>query len=448
MNIKMKISKLLWAASLMALGSLPTTQAQEPPSTTPAVERTGLRGALGQHIYLSPMFSYTFASGHRDTKNGIGGAFSIGREVVPDLYAEVSVFYTRYESDSGSGSSSILAGGLSLLAFPFAAVPNLFGVAGFHYGYGRSSLPAVAPMNGQPQQAKQDSNRGTVDLGLGYLIGPIGFLNNGGLRLEARGRLDQVPAGPVKRFIEPVLSAGLLIPIGSAEPPAAPVAVAQVVPVAVDTDGDGVYDDSDQCPGTPPGTKVDAVGCPLAVPPPLVKLICDDPAARKGKVLSLAGCGQGDKIVLKGVNFDFDKSTLTAKATTILDDVASGMGDWQQVLIELGGYTDSRGSDAYNQKLSEARVKSVQVYLGGKGITEDRISAKGFGEVNPVASNDTDEGRELNRRVELTILGAGDGTAVSTADAAPVEGAGETDAGATPEVLAPEEAATDPAIVP
>ena len=87
-----------------------------------------------------------------------------------------------------------------------------------------------------------------------------------------------------------------------------------------------------------------------------------------------------------------------------LDRILPYFEKFPDLRIELSGHTDSVGSDAANQKLSEARAESVRAYLIQKGISIDKIEAVGYGESSPVASNDTDEGRQLNRRVEFKIL--------------------------------------------
>ncbi|MBP2652313.1 MAG: OmpA family protein [Firmicutes bacterium] len=110
-----------------------------------------------------------------------------------------------------------------------------------------------------------------------------------------------------------------------------------------------------------------------------------------------------EKIVLKGVNFDFDKDTLQPQAYPILNKVitlANQHPDWDFVLI---GHTDSIGSDEYNMDLSLRRVKTVQYYLIGQGITENRLTLEAKGEREPIATNDTAEGRAENRRVEIFI---------------------------------------------
>jgi outer membrane protein OmpA-like peptidoglycan-associated protein len=149
----------------------------------------------------------------------------------------------------------------------------------------------------------------------------------------------------------------------------------------IDSDGDGVCDGIDKCPGTPAGTKVDATGCPL--PPPFM------PTAT---------------LVLKGVNFDSDKAHLTPESLTILDGVATGLKDWPDIRVEIGGHCDSSGGHAHNMKLSDERANAVYQYLLSKGIAANRMTTKGYGETKPIADNKTAEGRALNRRVELTKL--------------------------------------------
>jgi outer membrane protein OmpA-like peptidoglycan-associated protein len=109
------------------------------------------------------------------------------------------------------------------------------------------------------------------------------------------------------------------------------------------------------------------------------------------------------KIVLRGVNFDFDKATIRKDAAQILDEAASTLKEEGSVAVVVVGHTDSRGTDAYNQRLSERRADAVASYLIKKGVAASRLSTKGMGESQPVASNDTDEGRAQNRRVELLV---------------------------------------------
>jgi outer membrane protein OmpA-like peptidoglycan-associated protein len=88
----------------------------------------------------------------------------------------------------------------------------------------------------------------------------------------------------------------------------------------------------------------------------------------------------------------------------VLDTVAATLGEYNKTVIEVAGHTDSVGSDTYNQQLSERRANGVAAYLSGHGVDRTRIVTIGAGELHPVATNDTDEGRAQNRRVEITIV--------------------------------------------
>jgi OOP family OmpA-OmpF porin len=111
----------------------------------------------------------------------------------------------------------------------------------------------------------------------------------------------------------------------------------------------------------------------------------------------------GQIVRLNNVFFDFDKWDLRPESFVELDRVVQLMNDNPTLEIEMSAHTDSRGSDEYNIKLSENRAKSVTQYILSKGISPTRITSQGYGETRPVASNDTDEGRQLNRRVEFKI---------------------------------------------
>ena len=157
---------------------------------------------------------------------------------------------------------------------------------------------------------------------------------------------------------------------------------------------------------------------PEAAPAPPPPAPCQMPEA--GQPVSLEGCKTGDTIVLHGVNFDFNKATLTLNAKSLLDQVAGALVARPDIKVEVEGHTDGKGGDAYNQRLSEARAESVEHYLAGHGVDPARMSARGFGKTMPIADNSTDEGREQNRRVELKVLESAM-PAMPAAAAAPVE---------------------------
>ena len=116
--------------------------------------------------------------------------------------------------------------------------------------------------------------------------------------------------------------------------------------------------------------------------------------------------GEGIKLVLgeNAVRFDFNKASLTPTAKTNLDKLVSVFNEYPDTNITIFGYTDSKGADDYNLKLSEQRATSVQTYLIGKGLSASRFTITGMGEVDPIGDNETDAGRALNRRVEFSIV--------------------------------------------
>jgi OOP family OmpA-OmpF porin len=145
----------------------------------------------------------------------------------------------------------------------------------------------------------------------------------------------------------------------------------------------------------------------LEAPPPASQPLpppCQPPSM--GQPIVLSGCRKGDTIALRGVNFEFNSAKLTVNAKALLDQVAAALKVRKDIEVEIGGHTDGKGSDPYNQKLSQERAASVKQYLAGHGIDAGRMSTKGFGKSMPVADNNTDEGRELNRRVELKVTAA------------------------------------------
>ncbi|MCP2023013.1 OmpA family protein [Pseudomonas laurylsulfatiphila] len=154
-----------------------------------------------------------------------------------------------------------------------------------------------------------------------------------------------------------------------------------------DEDGDGVFDRRDRCADTPANTPVDHRGCPVPQYPDRVQT---EPA-------------QTEVITLSDVLFVFNQSDLTPRAKSELDALMSQFEDADVVSIKVVGHTDSVGSDAYNQALSERRASSVAEYLISQGVAPNKVTSEGKGESQPIADNETDEGRAKNRRVELHI---------------------------------------------
>ncbi|WP_298092917.1 OmpA family protein [uncultured Sphingomonas sp.] len=116
---------------------------------------------------------------------------------------------------------------------------------------------------------------------------------------------------------------------------------------------------------------------------------------------------QGDDLLLNipsGITFAYDSANVQPQFQRTLDQVANTLAQYNQTYIDVYGHTDSTGSDAYNQTLSERRAVSVADYLVSRGVQRARIGTRGFGETQPIESNDTDAGRAANRRVEIKIV--------------------------------------------
>ena len=145
-------------------------------------------------------------------------------------------------------------------------------------------------------------------------------------------------------------------------------------PPPMDSDGDGVPDSADRCPGTPRGIAVDEKGCPR------------------------------EPVILRGVEFATASALLTEGSRPILDAVADDLKIHPLVRVELQGHTDSQGADVYNFDLSQSRADSVRNYLMSRGVEASRLVAKGYGETQPIADNATAAGRAVNRRVVMTVI--------------------------------------------
>jgi outer membrane protein OmpA-like peptidoglycan-associated protein len=155
-----------------------------------------------------------------------------------------------------------------------------------------------------------------------------------------------------------------------------------------DADSDGVCDGRDKCPDTTPGLKVDADGCPIEL------------VERETELLDTG------MIRLQNINFETNKANLLPESYATLDVVGQVLGKWPELRIEVGGHTDARGSDAHNQRLSQARADSVLAYLTRRFPTlkSEQFSVRGYGEGKPLVPNTSALNWAKNRRVEFVVL--------------------------------------------
>ncbi len=191
------------------------------------------------------------------------------------------------------------------------------------------------------------------------------------------------------------------------EPEPEPAPVVPVVVKEIDSDGDGVVDGKDKCPDTFRGAAVDADGCELdSDNDGVVDRLDRCPDTVAGAKVDEYGCEIKEIVVLKGVYFDTDESVLTTKAQYTLQGVAEILHKNSEIIVDVVGHTDNRGTYDYNQQLSKLRAEAVRDYLIDLGISAERLKIKGFGYDRPASDNSTPEGRAINRRVELHVIGS------------------------------------------
>jgi len=239
------------------------------------------------------------------------------------------------------------------------------------------------PNPDSPGERKDGSIAGKFGLGLQGDLGRVGLRTELAVRFDLDGNAVTAEGDDLNEsgFTDVLASVGVVIPLGPE--PMAPVAPAPVAPncADMDDDGDGVNNCDDKCPGSQAGQTIGPDGCTVPV-----------------------------SIDLKGVNFDFDKSTLRPDAVAILNEAIEILKRYPDLRVEVAGHTDSIGTDAYNQALSERRARAVYDYLTSNGIDASRlVGPNGYGESRPIAPNtnpdgsDNPEGRAMNRRTELNV---------------------------------------------
>lgn len=260
--------------------------------------------------------------------------------------------------------------------------------------------------------------------GIGFLID---LTERFALRYEVVGRWEDAR---IDDYLDTAINAGFQLAFGGAK--AAPAAI-EVVPadgdgdsvpdtrdlcpdtpagIAVDangcpfdTDGDGVWDVNDKCPGTVAGAEVDDRGCELdSDGDGVVERLDECPGTRPGVAVDVKGCEIKAEIRLPGVNFETNSDRLVPGAQRVLDDAAATLEKNPSIVVEVAGHTDSDGTAAYNLELSQRRALAVRSYLVNQGISSDRLAARGYGEEQPIAQENSPQAKAANRRVVLRVL--------------------------------------------
>ena len=174
---------------------------------------------------------------------------------------------------------------------------------------------------------------------------------------------------------------------------------------AMDSDGDGVSDGKDKCPNTPKGAKVGPDGCELdGDKDGVVDRLDECPNSAPGAQVDIKGCEIKAEIRLPGVNFESNSDRLLPGAASVLNDAVATLKKNPTITVEVAGHTDSDGAADFNDGLSTRRATTVRDYLASNGISENRMSVRGYGESQPIADNTTRAGKAQNRRVVLRII--------------------------------------------
>ncbi|MEJ1096782.1 MULTISPECIES: OmpA family protein [unclassified Pseudoxanthomonas] len=354
--------KLLCAAMLCGLGVAQAASAQE----------------FDDRWYLTGSAGFNLQDDQRETRNAPFVGLGLGKFISPNwsIDGELNYQNPKFEDNRDMNWSQY---GISFdLRRHFVTEGrgwNPYLLAGLGYQRSEEEFDAF-PSPDSPGRAEDGNFAAKVGVGLQTTLE-----KRVGVRAELAYRADfndQSVAAPDESWFGDVLaSVGVIIPLGAAA--AAPAPPAPPAPANtcadMDDDGDGVNNCDDKCPGSQAGQTIGPDGCPVPV-----------------------------SIDLKGVNFDFDKSTLRPDAVSILSEATEILKRYPDLKVEVAGHTDSVGTDAYNQGLSERRAKTVYDYLTSNGVDASRlVGPNGYGESRPIDTNDTAEGRARNRRTELNV---------------------------------------------
>jgi len=328
------------------------------------------------HWYLTPQIGGISVDNDRplEDKNWLYG-LAIGKHVSNALSLELNLNGSRLDA-LGGGNHSLYGASLDLLG-----VANRGGVLSPYLSIG-------AGLGQTDRSPGRDATDVMAQAGVG-LLWNLWSSTDGSrsftLRPDLKARWTE--AGAERTLRDYVGTLGFQFSFGAptrrvAEPapepeptPPPPSPEPTPPPPPPDSDNDGVIDELDRCPGTPPGVAVDAYGCP-----------------RQGS------------ITLEGVGFEVDSARLTPSSRDVLDKIAEDLKKYPRLRIELQGHTDSTGSDEYNLKLSQRRAEAVRDYLIEQGVSPSQLVARGYGEMQPIADNSTAAGRAANRRVVMRVL--------------------------------------------
>jgi OmpA-OmpF porin, OOP family len=405
---------------------------------------TAFAGAAEGSWYIAPQVNALWLDDGRIADDDAGVTLAIGRTLNANWDAQVSVFGSEHDR---AGGASLELQGLGLSANrvfyregrvnPFLSLGLARTKSILKPGTDESNLTALygggllinlgrMRDDGRAMQLRADlgARRGLSDengekfvdyvAGLGFQFSWGGSATRRVLDTDGDGvtdDLDKCPGTPAGTAVD---ATGCPLPMDDDgdgvtndidKCPGTPAgAKVDASGCELDSDGDGVGDSRDQCPNTPAGAKVDERGCELDTDGDGVVDSADKcPDTPKGDRVDASGCSFKEEIKLPGVVFETGKADLKPESLPVLEGAISTLKRYPDLAVEVAGHTDSRGSDALNLDLSSRRAETVLKYLKDGGVT-NTLTSRGYGERQPVGSNNNDEGRQQNRRVVLRVL--------------------------------------------
>jgi len=340
--------------------------------------------------YIDGSTGFNFQDNARGNYNSAFGILGVGKMVNPNWSFELNYNYQRPREKSPDIGGHWEQQGLAIDALYHFRTEGRNWNPYMRFGIGwqreKEDFFTVNP-NGTLSAFTRKDNSIAFDVGAGLeaRYGRYGIRTEIGARYDGDDNSVQAPGKDY--FLDLMASVGVTVALGP-EPMKAVEPAPMPAPVATcadkDSDGDGVNDCNDKCPNSPAGQTVGPDGCPVPV-----------------------------TIDLRGVNFDFDKSKLRPDAIEILNQAIEVLKKYPELKVEVAGHTDSVGTDAYNQKLSERRADAVRNYLVSKGVPKDKIETLGMGKTQPLPGVVCDQ-KNLkekiacyapDRRVEVEVKG-------------------------------------------